>query len=199
MPLCLARYDAGGQPSPACESGIASGVGVAPVTARLVSTCRYRVRATQTRLNSAKAALDGAQATLDVARAELRKMQMRAPFRGRFEKRNAEVGQFMNPGSSCGTVVQLDPIVFVTQANEKQAGQIVVDGNARIRLSDGQEVSGKVSYLARVADPATRQFRVEISVANPKGQITVGRTAEIKIEIGSAITTVAIGTMNAYA
>ena len=50
MPLCLARYDAGGQPSPACESGIASGVGVAPVTARLVSTCRYRVRATQTRL-----------------------------------------------------------------------------------------------------------------------------------------------------
>lgn len=140
--------------------------------------------ATQTRLNSAKAALDGAQATLDVARAELRKMQMRAPFRGRFEKRNAEVGQFMNPGSSCGTVVQLDPIVFVTQANEKQAGQIVVDGNARIRLSDGQEVSGKVSYLARVADPATRQFRVEISVANPKGQITVGRTAEIKIEIG---------------
>lgn len=140
--------------------------------------------ATQTRLTSAKAALDGAQATLDVARAELRKMQMRAPFRGVFEKRHADVGQFMNPGASCGTVVQLDPIVFVSQANEKQAGQISVDGNARVRLSDGAEVDGKVTYLARVADTATRQFRVEVSVANPKAAITVGRTAEIKIETG---------------
>lgn len=140
--------------------------------------------ATQGRLTSAKAALDGAQASLDVARAELRKMQMRAPFSGVFEKRRADVGQFMSPGTSCGTVVQLDPIVFVAQATEKQAGQITVDGNARVRLSDGAEVDGKVTYLARVADPATRQFRVEISVPNPKAEIPVGRTAEIKIEIG---------------
>lgn len=140
--------------------------------------------ATQARLTASKAAMDGAQATLDVARAELRKMQMRAPFRGVFEKRRADVGQFMSPGMSCGTVVQLDPIVFVAQASEKQAGQITVDGNARVRLSDGAEVSGKVTYLARVADTSTRQFRVEISVANPKAEIPVGRTAEIKIEIG---------------
>lgn len=140
--------------------------------------------ATQARLTASKAAMDGAQATLDVARAELRKMQMRAPFRGVFEKRRADVGQFMNPGMSCGTVVQLDPIVFVAQASEKQAGQITVEGNARVRLSDGAEVSGKVTYLARVADTATRQFRVEISVANPKAEIPVGRTAEIKIETG---------------
>jgi multidrug efflux system membrane fusion protein len=140
--------------------------------------------ATQGRLTSAKAALDGAQASLDVARAELRKMQMRAPFQGVFEKRRADIGQFMNPGASCGTVVQLDPIVFVAQASEKQAGQVVVDGNARIRLSDGAEVGGKVTYLARVADPATRMFRVEISVPNPKNEIPVGRTAEIKIETG---------------
>jgi membrane fusion protein, multidrug efflux system len=140
--------------------------------------------ATKGRLTTAKAALDGAQASLDVARAELRKMQMRAPFRGVFEKRNADVGQFLNPGGSCGIVVQLDPIVFVAQATEKQAGQIVVEGNARVRLSDGGEVDGKVTYLARVADAATRQFRVEVSVPNPNNAISVGRTAEIKVETG---------------
>ncbi|HOZ27594.1 MAG TPA: efflux RND transporter periplasmic adaptor subunit [Hyphomonadaceae bacterium] len=140
--------------------------------------------ATEGRLTSAKAALDGAQASLDVARSELRKMQVRAPFRGVFEKRNADVGQFLNPGGSCGVVVQLDPIVFVAQATEKQAGQIIVDGNARVRLSDGAEVEGKVTYLARVADASTRQFRVEVSVPNPANAITVGRTAEIKVETG---------------
>jgi multidrug efflux system membrane fusion protein len=140
--------------------------------------------ATQGRLTSARAALDGAQASLDVARAELRKMQVRAPFRGVFEKRNADVGQFLSPGASCGVVVQLDPIVFVAQATEKQAGQVVVDGAARVRLSDGAEVDGKVTYLARVADTSTRMFRVEISVPNAKGEIPVGRTAEIKIEVG---------------
>lgn len=140
--------------------------------------------ATQGRLTSAKAALDGAQASLDVARSDLRKMQVRAPFRGVFEKRNADVGQFLNPGGSCGIVVQLDPIVFAAQATEKQAGQIVVDGNARVRLSDGAEVDGKVTYLARVADASTRQFRVEISVPNPRNAIAVGRTAEIKVETG---------------
>lgn len=136
-------------------------------------------------VRTAKSALDSAQATFDVARAELRKLQMTAPFRGVFEKRNADVGEFLNPGGSCGVVVQLDPIVFVAQASEKQAGQIVVDGKARVRLSDGAEVQGKVSYLARVADPSTRQFRVEVSVPNPHNSIPVGRTAEIKVETGT--------------
>jgi len=140
--------------------------------------------ATEGRLTSAKAALEGAQASLDVARAELRKMQVRAPFRGVFEKRNGDVGQFLNPGASCGVVVQLDPIIFAAQATEKQAGQIIVDGRARVRLSDGAEVDGKVTYLARVADASTRQFRVEVSVPNPANTITVGRTAEIKVETG---------------
>lgn len=140
--------------------------------------------ATQARLTSSKAAMDGAQARLDVARAELRKMQMRAPFRGVFEKRRADLGQFMTPGMSCGTIVQLDPIVFIAQANEKQAGAINLNGKARVRLSDGAEAPGRVTYLARVADPETRQFRVEVSVANRNAKIPAGRTAEIKIETG---------------
>lgn len=140
--------------------------------------------ATEARLTTAKAALDGAQASLDLARAEQKKMTMRAPFRGVFEKRNAEVGQFMGPGGSCGVVVQLDPITFVADATEKQAAQMHVGGMAKVRLSDGGEVAGEVNYVARVADAATRMFRIKVSVPNGNNAIPVGRTAEIKIETG---------------
>ncbi len=122
--------------------------------------------ATQTRLNSAKAALDGAQATLDVARAELRKMQMRAPFRGRFE-RNADIGQFARSRVFLRNRGAARSIVFVAQAGENRPAR----SSLMATLASGSltEVGGKVSYLARVADPATRQFRVEISVADRKG------------------------------
>ena len=72
--------------------------------------------ATQGRLTAAKAALDGAQASLDVARSDLRKMQVRAPFRGVFEKRNADVGRFVRhrrpAGSDC-----------VRRAGNREAGR----------------------------------------------------------------------------
>jgi multidrug efflux system membrane fusion protein len=102
-----------------------------------------------------------------------------------FEKRNADVGQFLNPGGSCGVVVQLDPIVFVAQATEKQAGQIIVDGNAK-RPPVGRRRGRRQGDLSRARGRCfnTRQFRVEVSVPNPGNAITVGRTAEIKVETG---------------
>jgi multidrug efflux system membrane fusion protein len=65
--------------------------------------------ANEGRLATAKAALDATQAAVDLARSELAKTQMRAPFRGVFEKRLANVGDFLGPGGSCGVVVELDP------------------------------------------------------------------------------------------
>lgn len=135
-------------------------------------------------VKSAKAAMDGAQATLDVARAELRKMQLVAPFKGTFEKRNAKVGTFLGVGGSCGIVVQLDPISFVADVGEDNVAKVKEGGPARVRMPDGTEMPAMVTYLARVADPKTRMFRVKVSASNPGNAIPVGRTAEIRIETG---------------
>lgn len=43
----------------------------------------------------------------------------------------------------------------------------------------GEEVAGRVRYVARVADPVTRTFRVELEVANPDGHLRDGVTAEV--------------------
>ena len=136
------------------------------------------------RVEGARAQLEQAQASLDVARSEFNKTQMRAPFRGVFEKRLAGVGEFLGPGGSCGTVVELDPVVVIADAPERVATQIKPEANARLRLSDGAEAQGRVRYIAKTADQTTRSFRVEVEIANPKNSIPVGRVAEIRVQVG---------------
>jgi len=140
--------------------------------------------ATEQRLATTKAALDAAQAALDLARSELAKTQIRAPFRGVFETRMANVGEFLGPGGSCGVVVELDPVVVISDAPERHATQMRVDAPARLKLSDGAEAQGRVRYIAKTADPSTRMFRVEVEVANPNNAIPVGRVAEVRIQTG---------------
>jgi multidrug efflux system membrane fusion protein len=140
--------------------------------------------ATEGRLTTAKAALEAAQAALDLARSELAKTQMTAPFRGVFEKRLANVGDFLGPGGSCGVVVELDPVVVTAEATERAAGLVKVNAPAKLKLADGAETAGKVRYLAKTADPQTRLFRVEVEIANPSNAIPVGRVAEVRIQTG---------------
>lgn len=140
--------------------------------------------ASEARAATARASAEAARAALDVARAELAKTQIRAPFAGVFEKRSADVGDFLSPGGACGVVVQLDPIVVVGEATEASAAQITVGSAALLRLSDGGLASGRVRYIAKTADASTRAFRVEVEVENPGQAIPVGRVAEVRIEIG---------------
>ena len=136
------------------------------------------------RVRASRAELDEALAALDLARSAASERRAVAPFRGVFEKRNAALGQFVALGASCGTVVRLDPITFVAGASEKQALNIKTGSPARVRLPDGKEVPGRVEKLASVADPRTRNFEVKVATPNKDNAIPVGRTAEIKINIG---------------
>jgi multidrug efflux system membrane fusion protein len=136
------------------------------------------------RVEQAKNAIEEAQASLEVARSEFNKTQMRAPFKGVFEKRMAGVGEFLGPGGACGTLVQLDPITVIADAPERIALQIKPDANARLRLADGAEATGHVRYISKTADAASRMFRVEIEIANPNNAIPVGRVADIRVQVG---------------
>lgn len=136
------------------------------------------------RVRASRAALDEATAALDVARSAASERRAVAPFRGVFEKRNVAPGQFVALGAPCGTVVRLDPITFVAGASEKQALKIRTGAPVRVKLPDGKEVPAQVEKLASVADPRTRNFEVKVTTANADNAIPVGRTAEIKINIG---------------
>ena len=135
-------------------------------------------------VKTARSELDEAQAALEVARIEFNRTQAVAPFHGVLEKKVATAGQFVSLGSPCGTVVRLDPINFIAGASERQATQILQNAPVKVKLSDGTEITGAVSYVSRVADPRSRNFLVKVTASNAGNRIPVGRTAELKIDIG---------------
>ncbi|MCC5971444.1 MAG: efflux RND transporter periplasmic adaptor subunit [Pararhodobacter sp.] len=137
--------------------------------------------AAQTRVASADAARQAAMAGVEAARAELDRLNIRAPFDGLLEADTAEQGTLLSPGGLCATLIRLDPIILVGFASEMQIDRLSLGVLAGARLSNGEEVMGRVSFLARSADPSTRTFRVEVTVPNNDQSIREGMSADIMI------------------
>lgn len=132
-------------------------------------------------VSSAQAGIQAAQATVATAEREIERLQITAPFAGLLETDTAELGALMQPGTPCATIIQLDPIKLVGFVPEVDVSKITVGALAGARLTSGQDVQGRVTFLSRSADEMTRTFRVEVTVANDDLAISDGQTAEILV------------------
>lgn len=138
-------------------------------------------------VEGARAGIQGAEAAVAAAEKEIDRLTIRAPFGGLLETDAAETGALMQPGSLCATVVQLDPIKLVGFLPETDVTRVTLDAEAGARLADGREVRGKVTFVARSADEATRTFRMEVTVANDDLSVRDGQTAEILVSAGGTV------------
>ncbi len=132
---------------------------------------------------SNRAALQAAEARVDLARRELERLRVVAPFDGLLESDTAEIGSLLQPGSTCATIIDLDPIKLTGFVPERSVEQIKVGAMVGARLITGQEILGEVTFVSRSADPDTRTFRVEAKAANPDMAIRDGITAEVFVQL----------------
>ena len=91
----------------------------------------------------------------------------------------------LNAGGTCAAIVQLDPMVFVGAIPQSRIDLAKLGLEAEIRTINGATATGRVTYIAVSADPATRSFAVEIEFANPEGRIKDGLTAEAVVNLGT--------------
>lgn len=134
-----------------------------------------------TQVATLKADLDAAKAGLKAAQVERSNVNMIVPFRGLFERQEAQIGDFLSPGQPCGMVVELDPLIVTVQLTETQVGAVKTGQSAQIKLATGETVEGKLRRIETVANPSTRSFRSEIIIPNPKMSLKAGVTAEVKL------------------
>lgn len=134
------------------------------------------------RLATTKAALESARANLKRAQINVDNLNIKAPYDGVFEARLVELGDFVQTGEPVAEFVDLDPIKIVGFVTEKQISHITVGAPADIKLLDGRDVKGRVSFIASVADEQARTFRIEMQANNSDMNIIEGLTAEIQIE-----------------
>ncbi|MFN3522280.1 MAG: efflux RND transporter periplasmic adaptor subunit [Phenylobacterium sp.] len=138
----------------------------------------------QTQVLQDQANLDAAAAAVRQAEIALEQVNLRAPFDGVFDRREAEIGTYLSPGQACGTVIELDPILVVGDLPETEAGRFAIGAPATATLVSGEKVSGKVRYVARDADAQTRTYRVEVLASNPRLAARSGLSAEVRIGAG---------------
>lgn len=138
----------------------------------------------QTQVLQDQANLDNAQATLRQAEVALEQMNIRAPFDGVFDKRDAEVGAYLAPGQSCGSMIELNPILIVGDLPEMETSRLRVGAMASAKLLDGKVLNGQVRYVSREADAQTRTYHVEVTAANPSLTVRSGLSATVRILTG---------------
>ena len=131
-----------------------------------------------------QANLDSAQASVRQAEVGLAQVNIRAPFAGVFDHRDVEVGGYLAPGQSCGTVIELDPLLIVGDLPETETSKVHVGATATAKLVSGETITGRVRFVARDADPTTRTYRVEIAAPNAGSKTRSGLSADIRIDAG---------------
>ena len=128
-----------------------------------------------------KAQLARANAMLERRTIELRKTKITAPFDGVIENLGLEVGDYSSPGSSCATLVDLDPMLMIGQVSEKIVLDLAIGENVVGILSNGDRITGVLTFIGKQGDPETRTYPIEAELENKDGVIRSGLTTEIRI------------------
>ena len=130
-----------------------------------------------------EAQFKAAEAALAAAEAERDRGVVRAPWDGIITDVPVDIGQaaFSFSGRDIAQLITLDPMLAVVEVAERKLGGIHVGGTAEVRLVTGQTASGRIRFVASMASPQTRTYRVEVEVPNANGRIPDGITAEVTL------------------
>jgi multidrug efflux system membrane fusion protein len=135
----------------------------------------------ETQIAETQARLETARAEMIRAELDIEYMTIRAPFDGVLQDREVEVGDFVRSGDIVATFIDNTRIIVTGTIAEQDEQFVAVDNIAQAELVTGENVEGRIRYIAPVADASTRTFTVEMEVPNPDGKLPAGITAEMFI------------------
>ena len=135
----------------------------------------------ETAIATARARLAAAQARQKSIELDIARTAVRAPIDGLVEVTHVEVGDYLQPGAGCVTLVDLDPMLLVGQITEKDVARVRIGEQAFGELVTGERLSGTIGFIGQQADPTTRTYRVEIELPNADYALRSGITADILI------------------
>ncbi len=141
----------------------------------------------QNKLAESAALLDKALASQAQIELDIENTKIRAPFDGVLELRHIEIGDYVSRNMVVARVVDQDPYLVVGQISEIDIPFLKVGDTGVATLASGNQVTGRVRFIATTADHKTRTFRVEMEVPNRDRKLRDGLTAEIKVEVDESM------------
>jgi multidrug efflux system membrane fusion protein len=134
-------------------------------------------------LPAIEASYAAAEASLSAARAELEKNTIKAPIDGKIDLVPVQIGQAVQVGAQIAEVIDPDPMLAVGAVSEFRRASIQVGQTASVRFVESQPIEGTVNFVGLSAEAATRTYKVEARMANPKAVIADGVTCEMTIAL----------------
>jgi HlyD family secretion protein len=148
----------------------------------------------ENQLDSVKADLGQWEANLSYARAKLAQTIIKSPISGTVVFKALEQGEWVSPGVTILTIVDLDHLYVRADVEQTVVGDIPLGGEALIKGEGPSDrvFKGRVSEIGRYAGFATQKditrgrqdiktFRVKIAVEEPGGFLKPGMTVEVEI------------------
>lgn len=129
----------------------------------------------------AKAELSSAQARVERERLNVARTRITAPFDGIVETMHIEVGDLAAVGTACATVLDLDPLLISANVSERSVGAIHVGDFVTARTVTDEALEGRVSFVGKQSDAATRTYPVEVTIPNPDYRLRAGLTTTISV------------------
>jgi membrane fusion protein, multidrug efflux system len=128
------------------------------------------------------------EAKVGEIQATIERKTIRAPFSGVLGIRQVNLGQFLNGGTPVVPLQSLNPIYVNFSVPQQAAQQVKVGQVLSVTASDltGTAFQGKVTAIDSVVDEATRNVRVQATLANPKGKLHPGMFVETELHFGGA-------------
>lgn len=131
---------------------------------------------------SAAAAVKAARASVAEAQIALQYCYLKAPFGGWILQRDVEIGSLVGPGSKAFTLADTRfvkaifgvPDFAISQVRLGQAEMVTTDALAK-------QFRGRVTAISSAADPKSRVYSVEVSVANPRNELKAGMISSIEL------------------
>jgi len=149
-------------------------------------------------LAEARAQLAAANASLQSARLDLQRTRISAPFSGRVRAKNADLGQYVSPGTQLGTVFSTDVILVRLPLTDHELGLLGIpiaydaadtDGmpvQLSATLADRQHTwQGHITRTDSAIDPQTRVLYAIAEVTDPYG---TGAQGGVPLPVGLFVT-----------
>lgn len=130
-----------------------------------------------------KAHLAVAETELEQVRIELNNTRILAPFAGILEQRKLEIGDFVDRADPIATIVDDSKVLLVAQVSQRNLGSLKLGQQVSAQLISGESLSGRLNYIATVADEETRSYRIEVEVPNPDGERWIGLSSSLEVPV----------------
>lgn len=155
---------------------------------------RREVQEAEADLAAAQAEVRAAEATLRALGASARsggdasRLPLVAPIAGTVIERNIALGQMIDPEHVAFRIGDLGSLWLVAHAFERDAMRIAVGARARVTLAayPGQAFGGRVTYIGRQVEAASRTIPVRVELANPQQVLRPGMSATAWLQVSTA-------------